>query len=131
LLIKGIIIGSINTLGEVPDMKDQFDLKHASLAFRKWWQVMCEMPGDLSTNEVAFGTTIACKRIHEGRLQDLNMAQFCKVLVGTFVEFFKDNYPDESMDPGSVACAEFAATRPRQAVAECGCPYDEEQAKLL
>lgn len=131
MLIKGVNIGSIKTIGETPGVKDQFDLKHASLAFRKWWEVMRKIPGDLSASEVAFGRTIACNKIREDRIQHLEMPEFCKALVGTFVALLTENYPNESLDPGLAECAEFAAKRPKQAIAECGCPYDEEQAKLL
>jgi len=98
LFLKGVVIGTVEIIGERPGMADRHDLDNAGRVFLKWWDSLGASGDRGNQMQEQFGRTLICDMPTDQELGSWNRDEFCRLIVGRFVAFCYEILPSEDID---------------------------------
>ncbi|KAK0099370.1 hypothetical protein ONS96_008399 [Cadophora gregata f. sp. sojae] len=99
LILKGVVVGKVESVGESPAMKDMNDLDNAKCAFLSWWALLGTTGNRGPQQQERFGRTLICDKLVD-RLNHgwKSREDICRSVVGRFGDSLFDSLSKKKID---------------------------------
>lgn len=129
LVLKGVVIGRVETVGERPAMTHLTDLEGAGGAFLSWWALLGTTGDRGERRQEQFGRTLICDRLTDRIYNGWGREEFCRSIAGRFVDVIGDELPAEEIDPELVSARSWMLQRYKEVEEQVGFKFAEEKMK--
>ena len=109
LVLKGVVIGKAEAV-ERPAMTHWTDLEGAGRTFLSWWALLGTTGDRGERRQEQFSRTLECDRFLDRDYEGWSREEFCRSIVGRFVDVIGDKLPAE-IDPELVSARSWMLQR--------------------
>lgn len=125
LIAKAILMGSVEDFGGSAGVAAGLDLKQAVSTFHDNWRLVGTLPGDPRLNQEAFARTLLCGKVLEDRVDNREMCEFLRGILGGFAELSVEIYPHRILDPILSEHSNFIHSESARYAQASGIDYDK------
>ncbi|KAG4415970.1 hypothetical protein IFR04_010920 [Cadophora malorum] len=129
LVLKGVVIGKVEAVGERPAMTHWTDLEGAGRTFLSWWALLGTTGGRGERRQEQFGKTLICDRLMDRNHEGWRREEVCRSIVGRFVDFFNEELPAEEIGSELVSARSWMVQRTKEIDEQLGYRFAEEYMK--